>query len=114
MSRYLQTSVYSLEGNSVFEVALKFERLGLQEISKTPQTIFQGQDLNDPKASFNFKMQFDKNFTLVKEFYVKINGTQSMYDSINEDMDDEFMKVLYKQRNSKPVKQAKSEFMKKT
>ena len=36
-----------------------------------------------------------------------------MYDSINEDMDDEFMKLLYKQRNSKSVKQAKSEFMKK-
>jgi len=111
MSRYLQTSVYSLEGNSIFEVALKFERLGLQEISKTPQTIFQGQDL-DTKASFNFKMQFDKIFTLVKEFYVKINGTQSMYDSINEDMDDEFMKELYKRRNSKNTKLAKTQFMK--
>ena len=58
MSRYLQTSVYSLEGNSIFEVALKFERLGLQEISKTPHDVFQGQDSNDTKASFNFKMQF--------------------------------------------------------
>ena len=67
MSRYLQTSVYSLEGNSIWDVALKFERLGSQEISKTPQTIFQGQDL-DTKSSFNCKMQFDKIFTLVKEF----------------------------------------------
>ena len=112
MSRYLQTSVYSLEGNSIWDVALKFERLGLQEISKTPQTIFQGQDLNDPKASFNFKMQFDKIFTLVKEFYVKVNGTQSMYDSINDDIDDEFMKELYKRRNSKNTKLAKTQFMK--
>ena len=114
MSRYLETSVHSLDGNSIWEVALKFERLALQEISKAENFTFQGQDLNDPKASFNFKMQFDKIFTLVKEFYVKVNGTQSMYDSINEDMDDEFMKLLYKQRNSKSVKQAKSEFMKKT
>jgi len=112
MSRYLETSVYSLEGNSIFEVALKFERLGLQEISKTPQTIFQGQDLNDPKASFNFKMQFDKIFTLVKEFYVKINGTQSMYDSINEDMDDEFMKEIIKTRRTETVKRAKLAFIK--
>ena len=111
MSRYLQTSVYSLEGNSIFEVALKFERLGLQEISKTPQTIFQGQDL-DTKASFNFKMQFDKIFTLVKEFYVKINGTQSMYDSINEDMDDEFMKEIIKTRRTETVKRAKLAFIK--
>jgi hypothetical protein len=86
--------------------------LGLQEISKTPQTIFQGQDLNDPKASFNFKMQFDKIFTLVKEFYVKINGTQSMYDSINEDMDDEFMKEIIKTRRTETVKRAKLAFIK--
>jgi len=30
MSRNLETSVYSLDGNSIFDVALKFERLGLQ------------------------------------------------------------------------------------
>jgi hypothetical protein len=52
MSRYLETSFYSLDGNSVWDVALKFERLGLQEISKTQNFIFQGQDLNDTKASF--------------------------------------------------------------
>ena len=90
MSKYLDTSVYSLDGNSIWDIALK------QEISKAQNFTYQGQDLNDPKASFNFKMLFDKNFTLVKEFYVKVNGTQSMYDSINDDIDDEFMKELYK------------------
>jgi hypothetical protein len=45
---------------------LIFERLGLQEISKTPQTIFQGQHLNDTRAAFNFKMQFDIFFSLIK------------------------------------------------
>ena len=54
MSRYLENTIYSLDGNSVWDVALKFQLLGLQEISKTPQTIFQAQDLNDTKASFNF------------------------------------------------------------
>jgi hypothetical protein len=112
MSRYLETSVHSLDGNSIWEVALKFERLGLQEISKSQNFIFQGQDSNDPKASFNFKMQFDKIFTLVKEFYVKINGTQSMYDSINEDMDDEFMKEIIKTRRTETVKRAKLAFIK--
>jgi hypothetical protein len=111
MSKYLDSSVHSLDGNSIWEVALKFERLGLQEISKSQNFIFQGQDSNDPKASFNFKMQFDKIFTLVKEFYVKVNGTQSMYDSINEDMDDEFMKELYKRRNSNNANLAKTQFM---
>jgi len=63
MSRYLETSVYSLERNSIWDIALKFERLGLQEISKTPQIILQGQDLNDSRAAFSFKMQFD-NFSV--------------------------------------------------
>jgi hypothetical protein len=52
-------------------------------------------------------MQFDKIFTLVQEFYVKVNGTQSMYDSINDDIDDEFMKELYKRKKSKNIKLAK-------
>jgi hypothetical protein len=91
MSRYLETSVYSLEGNSIWEVALKFERLGLQEISKTPQTVFQGQDLIDTKASFNFKMQFDKFFSLIKEFHVKImSGSRSLNDNIDAEVDDQF------------------------
>ena len=112
MSRYLETSVYSLDGNSIWDVALKLESLGLQEIAKSQNFTFQGQDLNDTKASFNFKMQFDKIFSLVKEFYVKVNGTQSMYDSIIEDVDDAFMKELYKQRKFKKTKAAKTKFMK--
>ena len=63
----LETSIYSLDGNSVFDIALKFERLALQEMSKTPQYIFQGQDLNDTRAVFNYKTQFDKLFTLIKD-----------------------------------------------
>jgi len=112
MSRKLETSVYSLDGNSIWDIALKFERLGLQEINKFPETVFQGQDLNDSRAAFNYKMQFDKLFTLVKEFYVKVNGTQNMYNSINDELDEAFMKELYKQRNSKNVKTAKGKFMK--
>jgi hypothetical protein len=91
MSRYLETSVYSLDGNSVFEIALKFERLGLQQINQTPQTVFQGQDLNDSRAAFNFKMQFDKFFSLIKEFLVKImSGSRSLNDNIDAELDDQF------------------------
>ena len=112
MSRKIETSVYSLEGNSIWDVVLKFERLGLQEINKFPETVFQGQDLKDTRAAFTFKTQFDKLFTLIKEFYVKINGTQNMYNSINDELDEAFMKELYKQRNSRSVKTAKTKFMK--
>jgi glutathione peroxidase-family protein len=95
MSRKIETSVYSLEGNSIWDVVLKFERLGLQEINKFPETVFQGQDLKDTRAAFTFKTQFDKLFTLIKEFYVKINGTQNMYNSINDELaKTKFMKEI--------------------
>jgi len=35
----ISTSIYSLDGNSAWDVALKFERLGLQKKRKTPMTI---------------------------------------------------------------------------
>ena len=57
-------------------------------------------------------MQFDKIFTLVKELYVKVNGTQSIYYSINEDIHDEFMKELIKARRTDTVKRAKHGFIK--
>jgi len=67
MSRYLETSVYSLDRKSIWDVSLKFERLGLQEINKFPETVFQGQDLNYSRAASNYKTQFDKLFTLIKD-----------------------------------------------
>jgi len=95
MSRYLQTSVYSLEGNSIWDVALKFERLGLQEISKTPQTIFQGQDLNDTRAAFNFQMKFDKFFSLIKEVHVKImSDSRNLNDNIDPELDHQFRLII--------------------
>jgi hypothetical protein len=39
MSRNIETSIYSLDGNSIFDVVLKFERLALQEINKFPETL---------------------------------------------------------------------------
>jgi hypothetical protein len=112
MSRKLETSVYSLDGNSIWEVALKFERLGLQEINKFPETVFQGQDLINARDTFNYKTQFDKLFTLIKEFYVKINGTQNMYNSIFEEIDEAFMKVLINERNNSTVKTSKATWTK--
>ena len=112
MSRKLETSVYSLDGNSIWEVALKFERLCLQEINKFPETVFQGQDLINARDKFNYKTQFDKLFTLIKEFYVKINGTQNMYNSIFEEIDEAFMKVLINERNNSTVKTSKATWTK--
>jgi hypothetical protein len=109
MSRYLETSIYLLEGNSIWDVALKFERLGLQEISKNPQTVFQGQVLKDTKALFNFKMQFDKIFSLIKEFHVKIiSGSRSLNDNIDAELDDQFRSTIIEFNDNANVNLTKS------
>ena len=110
MSRYLETSIYSLDGNSIWDVALKFERLALQEINKFPETVFQGQDLIDSRAAFNYKMQFDKLFSLIKEFYVKVNGVENL--NVNEDVDDEFKREINEEKNKVSTKRAKKLFVK--
>jgi hypothetical protein len=110
MSRYLETSIYSLDGNSIWDVALKFERLALQEINKFPETVFQGQDLNDSRAAFNYKMQFDKLFSLIKEVYVKVNGVENL--NVNEDVDDEFKREINEEKNKVSTKRAKKLFVK--
>ena len=109
MSRNLETSVYSLDGNSIFDVALKFERLGLQEINRFPETVFQGQDLNDSRAAFTFKTQFDKLFSLIKEFYVKVNGVENL--NVNEDVEDEFKRAILAEKNKQSIRTARKKFV---
>ena len=110
MSRNIETSIYSLDGNSIWDVSLKFERLALQEMNRFPEMVFQGQDLNDSRAAFNYKMQFDKLFSLIKEFYVKVNGVENL--NVNEDVDDEFKREINEEKNKVSTKRAKKLFVK--
>ena len=90
MSRKLETSLYSLDGNSIWEVALKFERLGLQEMSKNSEVLYQGQDMTDLslRDANTFKIAFDKFFSLYKEFYIKVaKGTQVLDDAIESELE---------------------------
>ena len=96
------TSVYSLDGNDIYSVALKFERLGLQEMSLNSEILFQGQDTGDTnmREAIKFKATFDKLLNLFKEFHVKvIKTTNGIYDVMQADLDDEFNKLL---REAKP------------
>ena len=93
MSRNLQTSVYSLDGNSVWEVALKLERFGLQEMSKNSEVLFQGQVLDDSniRDAIIFKENFDEFFSLYKELHLKVaKGTQFLSDALNKELEDTF------------------------
>ena len=110
MSRNLETSVYSLDGNNIFAIAEKFERLAIQEMNRQPEYLFQGQDLTNARDTFNYKMQFDKLFSLIKEFYVKVNGVENL--NVNEDVDDEFKREINEEKNKVSTKRAKKLFVK--
>ena len=88
--------IYSLDGNSIYDVALKFERLGIQEMNKNPEFSFQGVNIGDSnKDGIQFKNDFDKLFSLSKEFYVKIiKGTQGLNDNIEAEIEDAVKRLL--------------------
>ena len=69
----IDTSVYSLDGNDIYEVALAFERLAIQELNRNPEFIYQGNNISSyEKDGYDFKISMDKLISLVKEFYVKV------------------------------------------
>ena len=88
--------IYSLDGNSIYDVALKFKRLGIQEMNKNPEFSFQGVNIGDSnKDGIQFKNDFDKLISLVKEFYVKIiKGTQGLNDNIEAEIEDVVKRLL--------------------
>ena len=53
-------------------------------MNKQPEYLFQGEDLTNNREGFKFKMQFDKLFSLMQEFYVKIRGVNTrLNDNLN-------------------------------
>ena len=108
--------IYSLDGNSIYDVALKFERLGIQEMNKNPEFSFQGVNIGDSnKDGIQFKNDFDKLFSLSKEFYVKIiKGTQGLNDNIEAELEEKINKMVFDagEANSTSIKNARDRYSK--
>lgn len=110
----ISTSVYSLDGNSIFSVAEMFERLAIQEMSKNSEILFQGQDLTDSniREAINFKASFDKLFSLFKEFYMKVlKGNQVLTDVIDADITEEFERRFNEVTDEKEIKNSITKFV---
>jgi len=109
MSRNLETSVYSLDGNSIFDIALKFERLGLQEMNKNSEIVNQGQDMTDSsnRDANTFKVAFDKFFSLFKEFHMKVvKGSQFLDNAIESELEEQFEADAIKKKDETNVETA--------
>ena len=69
----IDTSVYSLDGNDIYEVALAFEKLAIQELNRNPEFIYQGNNISSyEKDGYDFKIAMDKLISLVKDFMLKL------------------------------------------
>ena len=86
----IHTSVYSLDGNDIFEVALAFERLAIQELNRNSEFIYQGNNISSyEKDGYDFKISMDKLISLVKEFYVKVvSRNQGLNDFTSSEIKD--------------------------
>ena len=114
MSRYLETSVYSLDRKSIWDVSLKFERLGLQEVNRNSEIIYQGQDMTDSslRDATSFKVDFDSFFSLYKKFYIKVvKGTQVLDDAIESELEAKFEADVAEEKAEQSVKIAISKFI---
>ena len=66
-------------------------------MNKQPEYLFQGEDLTNNREGFKFKIQFDKLFSLMQEFYVKIRGVNTrLNDNLNAELDQEFINLVDK------------------
>ena len=71
--KFIDTSVFSLDGNDIYEVALAFERVAIQELNRNPEVFYLGNNISTyEKDGYEFKISMDKLISLVKEFNVKI------------------------------------------
>ena len=87
-------SVYSLDGNSIFEVAKRFERLGIEQLAKTPQEtserIKSGQDTGSSKWLSDFnnlyglanQLKVKRLFSKRIRLFLNNNWRQSIFNII--------------------------------
>jgi len=84
------TSVYSLDGNSVFEVAKRFERLGMKELKKTPDEtiarIKSGQDTGSSK----WLSDFNNLYGLANQLQVKTTLQQGDQSFLKQQLEAEY------------------------
>jgi hypothetical protein len=94
-------SLYSLDGNSIFEVAKRFERLGIEQLAKTPQEtserIKSGQDTGSSKWLSNF----NNLYGLANQLKVKTSLQQTDTPIIKQHLKAEYIQYNLDNRDKK-------------
>jgi hypothetical protein len=99
--------IYSLDGNSIFEVAKRFERLGIQQLKQNPQETINRIKSGQDTGSSKFLSDFNNLYGLANQLKVKTSLQQTDSSIINQQLESEF--IQYKIDNREDKKRAEDE-----
>jgi hypothetical protein len=94
-------SVYSLDGNSIFEVAKRFERLGMEQLAKTPQETSERIKSGQDTGSSKWLSDFNNLYGLANQLKVKTSLQQTDTPIIKQQLEAEYIQFNLDNRSEK-------------
>jgi hypothetical protein len=94
-------SVYSLDGNSIFEVAKRFERLGMEQLAKTPQETSERIKSGQDTGSSKWLSDFNNLYGLANQLKVKTSLQQTDTPILKQQLEAEYIQFNLDNRSEK-------------
>ena len=94
-------SVYSLDGDSIFEVAKRFERLGIEQLAKTPQETSERIKSGQDTGSSKWLSDFNNLYGLANQLKVKTSLQQTDTPIIKQQLEAEYIQFNLDNRSEK-------------
>ena len=94
-------SVYSLDGDSIFEVAKRFERLGMEQLAKTPQETSERIKSGQDTGSSKWLSDFNNLYGLANQLKVKTSLQQTDTPIIKQQLEAEYIQFNLDNRSEK-------------
>ena len=94
-------SVYILDGNSIFEVAKRFERLGMEQLAKTPQETSERIKSGQDTGSSKWLSDFNNLYGLANQLKVKTSLQQTDTPILKQQLEAEYIQFNLDNRSEK-------------
>ena len=94
-------SVYSLDGDSIFEVAKRFERLGMEQLAKTPQETSERIKSGQDTGSSKWLSDFNNLYGLANQLKVKTSLQQTDTPILKQQLEAEYIQFNLDNRSEK-------------
>ena len=95
--------VHSLDGNSIFEVAKRFERLGIEQLAKTPQETSERIKSGQDTGSSKWLSDFNNLYGLANQLKVKTSLQQTDTPILKQQLEAEYIQYNLDNRSKKQM-----------